>query len=90
MYLDTWMRDAAGLAVGDRVRVRLRRDAGSRELTIPAALDKQLRANPAARRTWEQLAPSRRRESLSYLNFLKPPAALDSRIRGTIEMLLSP
>ena len=83
------MRDGAGAVVGDRVRIRLRRDDGSRELPVPAALRQALSDNPSANRAWEQLAPSRRPEILSYLNFLKTPAGLEARVRKTIEMLLS-
>jgi hypothetical protein len=87
LYLDTWMREAAGLAVGDRARVRLRRDDGSRELPIPTALGEALSANPVAKSAWDQLPPSRRREILTYLNFLKTPAALESRVQKTIALL---
>ena len=88
LYLDTWMRESAGLAVGDRVQVRLRRDDKSRQLPLPAALAKALSANPAAQSAWEQLRPSRRREILTYLNFLKTPAALAARVQKTIALLL--
>jgi hypothetical protein len=57
LYLDTWMRDAAGVDVGDRVRVTLRPDPGSRELPMPAALREALRGNDQAKAAWQRLAP---------------------------------
>ena len=88
LYLDTWMRDVAGAEVGDRVRVRLKPDPGDRELGLPPELKRALDRNKKARAAWGALAPARRREILSYLNFLKTPAAVERNVRKTIDRLL--
>jgi hypothetical protein len=89
LYLDAWMRETSGVAVGDRVRVRLKRARGSRELPMPAALSEALTGNAKALAAWEALTPSRRREILTYLNFLKTPSALERNVQKTIAGLLS-
>jgi hypothetical protein len=88
LYLDTWMREAAGVGVGDSVRVTLKLDNAPRTLEMPQALREALEGNPAARTAWDALAPSRRREILSYLNFLKTPAALERNVQKTIAEVL--
>lgn len=89
LYLDTWMRETAGVGVGDRVRVTLKPDSASRELPMPAVLREALKENEQAKAAWELLAPSRRREILTYLNFLKTPAALERNVRKTIDGLVA-
>ena len=89
LYLDTWMRDVAGVRVGDRVRVTLKLDRGSRELLMPAELGEALEENAKAKAAWEALAPSRRREILTYLNFLKTKAALERNVQKTLGNLLA-
>lgn len=84
LYLDQWMRETAGVGAGDRVHVTLKPDHGSRELTIPDALQEALNSNAEAKAAWEALTPSRQHEILIYLNFLKTPAALERNIQKVI------
>lgn len=89
LYLDSWMRETANVAVGDRVRVTLKPDEASRELPVPAALQEGLHSNAQAKAAWEALTPSRQREILTYLNFLKTPAALERNVQEVIASLLA-
>jgi hypothetical protein len=88
LYLDTWMRETAGVGVRDPVRVSLKADRDSRETPLPGRLLEMLEANPGAKEAWQALAPSRQREILSYLNFLQTPEALERNIHKTIAKLL--
>jgi hypothetical protein len=88
LYLDTWMRETAGVGVDDIVFVTLRLDPDSREIPLPGPLRAALEVNAQARAAWEALAPSRQREILSYLNFLKTPEALERNVKKTIARLL--
>jgi hypothetical protein len=87
LYLDSWMRETARVEVGDRVQVMLRPDIASRELLIPEIMLETL--NSKAKVVWEALAPSRRREILTYLNFLKTSAALERNVQKVIKELIS-
>ncbi|MFQ5745280.1 MAG: YdeI/OmpD-associated family protein [Acidobacteriota bacterium] len=89
LYLDIWMRDTAGVGVGEHVRVTLRPDRSSRELPVPALLRQVLESSEEAKQAWEHLTPSRRREILTYLNFLKTPAALERNVKKMIASLIA-
>jgi hypothetical protein len=89
LYLHNWMRDSAGVGVGDQVQVTLRLDSAPREIPLPAMLNEALEANPEAKAAWEALALSRRREILSYLNFLKTTESLKRNVFKTIQQLLT-
>jgi hypothetical protein len=88
LYVDQWMRKVASLSVGDRALVALRPDRNTRTVAMPATLRVPLAADPRAKAAWLALPPSRQREILSYLSFLKTPAARDRNVRKTITMLL--
>jgi hypothetical protein len=89
LYLDMWMREAVGVTVGDYVRITLKRDFGSRELAVPAAFREALDGNNQAKAAWDALSPSRQREILTYLNFLKTPAALERNVQKTVAILIA-
>jgi hypothetical protein len=89
LYLDRWMRDSAELEVGEWAQNTLKLDLDPRELPVPDPLRQALDQNRKAKEAWEALAPSRRREILSYLNFLKTPEALERNVRKTIDDLVS-
>jgi hypothetical protein len=84
LYIDHWMRHSARVDVGDRVQVVLKPDLGSRDLTVPSALAKELARHQDANALWKALSASRRREILSYLNFLKTDAAIERNVRKVI------
>lgn len=87
LYLDKWMRATVGAAVADTIRVRLRRDEHPRDVPMPPALDEALRYNARARAAWERLAPSRQREILVYLSFLRTEAAFARNVQKTVSEL---
>jgi hypothetical protein len=87
LYLDTWMRDAAAVGIGDRVRISLKPDRRPRDLAAPRILQQALKTNSTVMIAWMALSPSRRREILSYLNFLKTPAALERNVRKVVTQL---
>ena len=90
LYLDTWMRKTAGLDVGDRARVTLKRDRGPRELAVPRPLQLALNRNREAKAAWKSAAPSRRRQILLYLNALTSPEALAKNVERAVSALLTP
>ncbi|MFQ5575040.1 MAG: YdeI/OmpD-associated family protein [Terriglobia bacterium] len=87
LFLDTWMRNEAGVGVGDQVRVRVKLDRDSRELEMPAELRDALHRHRQAEAAWEALPPSRRQEILSYLDFLKTSAARRRNIERIVDEL---
>jgi hypothetical protein len=89
LYVNGLMRKAAGVDTGDKVTVVLDYDPPPRELPAPKKFKQALDANPKAKKVWEGLTPSRRKEILSHLNHLKQPESLERNITRTINHLVS-
>ena len=87
LYLNTPMRRAAGVDVGDRVSVGVRLDSTTRSVPIPRAFKLALSKNKDAHAAFQQLRPSRQKEILRYLNNLKQPETLARNIEKTIRFL---
>ena len=56
---------------------------------LPPALHEELNASSQAKAAWDTLTPSRQREILTYLNFLKTPAALERNVQKVMTDLLA-
>lgn len=85
LYLNGKVRKASGTGVGDRVEVEIRFDAKYRSgsaYPMPASFRAALRKNPLARRNWEALIPSRKKEILRYFAALKFPEARKRNLAG--------
>jgi hypothetical protein len=87
LYLNTPMRRDAGVEVGDKVTIGLRFDATARTVPFPRAFKLALSKNKQARAAFQQLAPSRQKEILRYLNNLKQLETLERNIEKTIRFL---
>jgi hypothetical protein len=88
LYINTGMRTAAAVSVGDRIHLVLEIDPEPRLLPLPRALEAELEETTGARETWERLAPSRRKEILAYLNSLKTEEALLRNVKRVLDQLL--
>ncbi|HEY4612161.1 MAG TPA: YdeI/OmpD-associated family protein [Bacteroidota bacterium] len=87
LYLNTPMRRHAGIDVGDRAVVDVQYDPKPRDVPVPPKFAVALSQNKAAKRAFEQLAPSRRKEILRYLGWLKSDKALERNIQKVISTL---
>lgn len=87
LYLNGIVREAAGVSVGDHVDVELEFDAKYRNgprHPMPSWFMKALKENPPARKNWDSLIPSRKKEILRYFRQLKSP---DARARNLAKAL---
>lgn len=87
LYLNTEMRRAANIDVGDRVTVGLQFDNEPRAVPVPRQFTLALSKNKQAREAFQELAPSRQKEILRYLNSLKQPQSLERNIEKVIQIL---
>jgi hypothetical protein len=78
IQLNTALRKAARVDVGDVVHVELRLDRASREAPVPADLHLALKENPAARRAFDELTTGHRRHFIKWFDSAK---GLDTRMR---------
>jgi hypothetical protein len=81
------LAERARLKVGDTVKVTIERDDAPRTVEAPPDLAKALRTNAAAKRAWEALAPSHRREHASAILEAKRPETRAKRVEKTLAML---
>lgn len=88
MQINTALRKAAHVDVGDVVGVELRLDLASRELPVPADLREGLKAVPKARKAFEDLAPGHRRHFIQWFDSAKSPKARQRRLDRAIDVLL--
>lgn len=90
LYLNGQVRAATETKVGDVVEVWAEFDATYREgpaHPVPPALERGLLRRPTARRNWERLTRSRRKELLRYLAALKSDAARARNIGRALRVL---
>jgi hypothetical protein len=87
LYLNTPMRRAAAIDVGDTVRVRIEYDPEPRTHPMNPALARALARNKVAKAAFQSLAPSRQKEVVRYLNNLKAAASVEQNVKKVIEHL---
>lgn len=87
LFINRIMLDAAGVEVGDRIEVTVRRNRSVRQEPVPPLFAKAMKASAVASATWTTLTPSRRKEILRYLNSAKRPQTLERNVQRTIAML---
>ena len=87
LYLNTPMRKAAGKDVGDTIDIHIDFDPKPRTTPIHPKLEKAFKENSNARNVFEKLAPSRQKEILRYINFLKSEESVDKNVQRAISHL---
>jgi hypothetical protein len=90
LYLHGDVRKASATKVGDLVDVEVAFDTkyrGGPMHPMPEWFGRPLSANPKARRAWEALIPSRQKEILRYLSWLKSDAARARNVAKAIRVL---
>lgn len=81
------VRDAIGKDVGDEVRVMLWRDTAKRTVDLPPELSVALAKFPEARRRYEALSYTHRREYAQWVAEAKRQETRDRRAARTVERL---
>jgi uncharacterized protein YdeI (YjbR/CyaY-like superfamily) len=87
LYLNTPMRKAAKKDVGDTIKVEIEFDPAERIIPIHPKFLKALQSNKKAKENFENLSPSRQKEIVRYISFLKSEEALDRNITRAIGFL---
>jgi len=89
LYLNGPMRKAAGKDVGDTIEIQIDFDPKPRTTLVHPKLKKAFKENPTAKKAFEKLSPSRQKEILRYINFLKSQESVDKNVQRTIAHLTS-
>jgi hypothetical protein len=80
-------REAAVLAGGERIAVRIELDAEPREVELPHDLARALRASKRRLKKWRSLSYTNRRETVEAIESAKKPVTRARRLAGTIQAL---
>lgn len=87
LYLNTPMRKATNLDVGDIAEVIIEYDAVIRTVPMHPKLSLALKKNKKAKTTFDKLTPSRQKEIVRYINFLKSEESVERNIARAIQFL---
>ena len=80
-------REAAGVAAGDELDVRLTLDTTPREVTVPSDFAAALAQNPTAEAFFETLSYSLKRFHVESIEGAKTAATRERRIAKSVDML---
>lgn len=80
LYLNTPMRQAAGIEVGDVAKVKIEFDNRVRETPMHPELAKALAANKKVKEVFDAQAPYRQKEMMRYLNSMKTAESVKRNI----------
>ena len=80
-------REAAGVAAGDEVDVEVELDTQPREVVVPADFEQALAADPEARRAFEALSYSNRRQHVLSIEGAKTVETRQRRVDKAIAKL---
>jgi hypothetical protein len=87
LYLNTPMRKGAGIDVGETAEIKIEFDPRLREIIMHPKLRAALEKNKKANRTFRQLPPSRQKEILRYIGYLKTEESVDKNVKKAISFL---
>jgi len=87
LYLNTTMRKTAGKDVGDMISIQIDFDAKPRTTPVHPKLEKAFKENREAKIAFDKLSPSRQKEILRYINFLKSEETVVKNIQRAITHL---
>jgi Bacteriocin-protection, YdeI or OmpD-Associated/Domain of unknown function (DUF1905) len=82
-------RAAAGVAAGDEVDVTIEADTEAREVPVPDDLSAALDHDDAARRFFDGLAYTHRKEWVRWVEDAKRPETRERRLEATLDALRS-
>lgn len=87
MMVNKQMQKGAGVAVGDKVKVVVEVDTATRVVEVPEELQKALSKSKKARKTFERIPYSHKKEYVDYIKEAKKPETRAKRVQKTVEML---
>ena len=80
-------REAAAVAAGDRVKVRIAADADARVVEVPPDLAKALKARPNLWKRWGELSYTHQREGVESVLGAQKPETRERRIAKVVESM---
>ncbi len=88
LYVNLQMLDDSPRRTGEVIEVTVGFDPSDRTIEPHPKLLAMLEANPAAREVFDDLAPSRRKEIVRYIDSLKTEESVDRNVQRALDFLL--
>ncbi len=88
LYINGPMLKDAGKQVGDTIALTIEFDAEERVVPMHPKLVAAMKVNPVAKEAFDKLSPSRQKEIVRYISFLKTEASVDKNVSRAISFLL--
>jgi hypothetical protein len=81
------IRRAAGVSVGDKIRFKIEADREPREVDVPPLLARALARDTGARKVFEALAFTHKKEYAEWIGGAKKPETAAKRVEKALRML---
>lgn len=88
LYLNTPMRKAAGIDVGDTAKVTIEFDPKPRVISVHPKLTSAFKQNKEVKEAFEKLPPYRRKEIIRYISFMKTEESVVRNVEKVVRHLL--
>lgn len=88
LYINTTMLKDSPKRIGEKISVEIEIDTSERTISAHPKLTKALNENQSAKVVFEQLPPSKQKEIIKYISFLKSEKSIDKNIEKAIGFLL--
>lgn len=88
LYINTSMLTNSPKRIGELLEITVETDQSDRSIPLHPKLIQALQDNPDAKNVFDSLPPSRQKEIVRYLSFLKTEASVGRNVEKTIGFLL--
>jgi hypothetical protein len=88
LYINTNMLENSPKRIGETVEITIEFDPTERTIQLHSKLVNALEENPEAKRVFDSLPPSRQKEIIRYISFLKTEESVDRNVNRAIDFLL--
>ena len=88
LYINTKMLKNSPKRIGEEIIIEIQIDYADRVVSTHPKLTKALGENQSAKAVFEQLSPSKQKEIIRYISFLKSEKSIDENIEKAIGFLL--
>ena len=87
LYINTSMLKNSPKRIGEKISVTISFDPADRTISPHPKLVKALKENPEAKKTFNRLSPSRQKEIVRYISFLKTEESVERNVKRVCKFL---
>ena len=88
LYINTIMMKDSPKRIGEEISIAIEIDHSDRTISMNPKLEEELNKHPEAKSVFESLPPSRQKEIVRYISFLKTEESVNKNVQKAINFLL--